>query len=76
MGLNLTPGEISLIISALQWAITEGKALYDAEQLQSMADLLARLQAQQAQVEQDRQTANADIDARDKALEAELDKTP
>lgn len=76
MGLNLTPGEISLIISALQWAITEGKALYDAEQLQSMADLLARLQAQQAQVEQDRQTANADIDARDKALEAELDKAP
>lgn len=76
MGLNLTPGEISLIISALQWAITEGKALYDAEQLQSMADLLARLQAQQAQVEQDRQTANADIDARDKALEADLDKAP
>lgn len=74
MGLNLTPGEISLIISALQWAITEGKALYDAEQLKQMTDLLAQLQAQLATVQKDRATANADIDARDKQLEQDLAK--
>lgn len=71
---NLTPGEISLIISALQWAITEGKALYDAEQLQSMADLLASLQSQLATIQKDRQTSDADIDARDKQLEQDLAK--
>jgi len=74
MGLSLTPGEVSLIISALQWAITEGKALYDAEQLQNMTDLLAALQSQLAQVQKDRQDSDADIDARDKALEADLAK--
>lgn len=72
--LNLTPGEISLIISALQWAITEGKALYDAEQLQNMADLLASLQAQLAQIHKDRQASDADIDARDAQLEKDLAK--
>lgn len=71
---GLSPSEISLIISALQWAITEGKALYDAEQLQSMTDLLARLQAQAPEVQKDRQTSDADIDARDGRLEKDLAK--
>lgn len=74
MGITITPEEIALAISAIQWAITEGKALYDAEKLKNMADLLAKLQAQAPEVAQDRATANADIDARDKALEEDLKK--
>ena len=71
---GLTPGEVSLAINAITWAITEGSALFDALQIKELTDLLAKLQAQLGQVQQDRATANADIDARDKALEADLAK--
>lgn len=71
---TLTPEEIALIISLLQAAVTEGKSLYDAYQLKAMADLQSKLSAQLATSAQDRQTANADIDARDRALEADLSK--
>lgn len=74
MGLNLTPAEISLIIAALQWAITEGKSLFDAMQLNDMAALLNSLNSQLATVQKDRQTSDADIDARDKQLEQDLAK--
>ena len=73
---GLTPGEVALAINAITWAITQGSALFDALQIKELTDLLAKLQAQLAQVQQDRATANADIDARDKALEAELAKKP
>lgn len=71
---TLTPEEIALIISLLQSAVTEGKALYDAYQIKAMADLQAKLADQLNTSAQDRQTANADIDARDKALESDLSK--
>lgn len=70
----MTPEEIALVISLVQMALTEGKSLYDAYQLKQLADLEAKLQSQIAGVQQDRATANADIDARDKALEADLAK--
>lgn len=70
----MTPAEIALAIAALQWAITQGQALFTAEQLKDMADLQVKLTAQLAATSQDRATANADIDARDKALEQDLDK--
>jgi len=70
----MTPAEIALLISLLQAAITQGQAMYDAEQLKDMAALLVKLQAQLAQMATDEQTANADIDARDKALETDLAK--
>ena len=68
----MTPDEIALVISLVQMALTEGKSLYDAYQLKSLADIEAKLQSQIAMVQQDRAAANADIDARDKALEADL----
>ncbi len=68
----MTPAEIALLISALQFALTEGKDLYDASQLKALADLEVKLQGQIATTQQDRATANADIDARDKQLEADL----
>jgi len=68
----MTPDEIALVISLVQWALTTGKDAYDAYQLKALADLEAKLQGQIATAQQDRETANADIDARDKALEADL----
>ena len=70
----LTPAEIALILPLIQQAIQLGEKVYEAWQLQDMAALEAKLQAQLQQTTQDRQTANADIDARDKALEDELKK--
>jgi hypothetical protein len=69
----MTPAEIALVVQILQWAITEGKAVYDAMQLKAIADLQAKLEAQLTTTQQDRSTANTDIDNRDKALEAKLD---
>jgi hypothetical protein len=68
----LTPAEITLLITLIQTALTEGTDIYDASQLKAMADLEAKLQAQLSTTAQDRATANADIDARDKQLEADL----
>lgn len=73
---GLTPDEIALAIKALEWAITQGSALYDALEIQQMTDLLAKLQAQLAQIQQDRATANQDITERDTALEQDLAKKP
>ena len=70
----MTAAEITLIITLLQTAIAKGEEMYTASQLQDMADLLVKMQAQLAEVQADRKTANADIDARDKALEQDLDK--
>lgn len=70
----MTAAEITLIITLLQTAISKGLDAYTASQLQDMADLLVKMQAQLAEVQKDRQTANADIDARDKALEQDLAK--
>jgi hypothetical protein len=72
----MTPAEIALIIALLQAAIDEGQKLYDASQLKDMAALLTKLQAQLAATSQAGATANADIDARDKALEVELAAAP
>ena len=71
---GLTPGEVALAINAITWAITQGSALFDALQIKELTDLLAKLQAQMSQVQQDRTTANADIDTRDKQLEQDLAK--
>jgi hypothetical protein len=68
----MTPAEIGLLISAVQFALTEGQQIYDAAQLKALADVEAKLQAQLTATEQDRATTNADIDARDKQLEADL----
>lgn len=68
----MTPAEVSLLISALGWAVQTGKDVYDAAQLKEMADLQLKLQSQLSTTEQDRVTANANIDARDKQLEADL----
>jgi hypothetical protein len=69
----VTPAEIGLLITAVQCALTEGKDLYDAAQLKALADLEVKLQGMLTTVQADRATANADIDARDKALEQKLD---
>jgi len=68
----MNAAEISLLITLIQAALTEGKDLYDAYQLKQMADLEVKLQAQLAQTHQDRAEVNANIDARHKALEDEL----
>jgi hypothetical protein len=68
----LTPAEITLLINLIQTAITEGKDIYDASQLKAAADLEVKLQAQLTATAQDRAEVNASIDARDKALEADL----
>jgi predicted nucleotidyltransferase component of viral defense system len=72
----MTPAEIALVIMLLEQAITAGKDLYDAAQLKDMVALQVKLTAQLAQTTTDRGTANADIDARDKALEKELSTKP
>jgi len=70
----MTPAEITLLITLLETAIQKGEEMYTASQLKDMAALLVKLQAQLAETQQDRVTANADIDARDKQLEQDLAK--
>lgn len=68
----MTPAELELLISLVQWGLTEGKDLYDAAQLKAMADLVVKLQAQLAATAQDRVTVEAAVEARDAEIDAEL----
>lgn len=68
----MTPAELELLISLVQWGLTEGKDLYDAAQLKAMADLEVKLQAQLAATAQDRVTVEAAVEARDAEIDAEL----
>lgn len=70
----MTGAEIALIITLLETAISKGEEMYTAAQLQDMAALLVKMQAQLVEVQKDRTIANDDISARDKALEDELKK--
>lgn len=68
----MTPAELALLLSLVQWGLTEGKDLYDASQLKALADLEVKLQAQLAATVQDRLTVETAVAARDAEIDAEL----
>lgn len=68
----MTPAELSLLISLVQLALTEGTDLYDASKLKELADLEVKLQAQLAATAQDRATTEAAVKARDAEIESEI----
>lgn len=67
------PANDALLLSALEGALQAGETLYTDLQLKSLTELLAAVKANTAQLATDVQTMDADVDARDKALQADLD---
>lgn len=68
------PANEALLISLVEAAISGGKTIVNDIELKSLNDLLAAVRANTAQLANDVKTMDADIDARDKALEADLVK--
>jgi len=68
------PANEAILISLIEGAVQGGKTLYSDLQLKELNDLLAAVRANISQLGTDVQKMDADIDARDKALEADLAK--
>lgn len=68
------PANEAILIGLIEGAVQGGKTIYDDLQLKSLNDLLAAVKSNTAQLASDVKTMDADVDARDKALEADLAK--
>lgn len=72
----MTPAEIALLLTLLDDAIVAAKDAADAAQLKKLEDVAAKLRAQLLSNTADLEQLNADVKARDEALEAELAPKP
>lgn len=67
------PANDAELLALLGGAIQAGTTIYNDMQLKTMASLLAAVKANTAQLAADVKTMDADIDARDGKLQADLD---
>lgn len=68
------PANQALLVSLIENGITAGEKAYQTWELQSLNDLLAVVKADMTALAADVKQMDSDIDARDKQLEADLDK--
>lgn len=67
------PGNLAILEGLIENGIAAGEKVYEAWQLKSLEDLQAAVKADTAQLATDIKTMDADVDARDKQLAADLD---